>query len=134
MKWTDELKDMVAAMLRDGLSSSEIGAAVGVSKESIISAVRRFDELRAIGFIRPPGGQKGPNAKERRKQIIREGSVGKMAAGIGYMVRVPASVIEQRRAEMMRVIDGRDTTAVLMGDPPRRDPRRTWAPHLAGDQ
>lgn len=127
VRWTEELKDHVAAMLRDGLSHGTIAMKMGMKKNQVSGAIFRDKTLLHISRTResvPVNQNGGRNAEVRAK--IKEQA--------GVIAISHAEHARARHAEMRRVIDNRDTTAVLMGDPPRRDPRRTWAPHLAGDQ
>lgn len=75
------------------------------------------------------------NHVERKRQAVREGAAAKIAAGFRNDMtgRIRPQDLEARYADMARVVDDRDYTGILMGDPPRHDPRRTWAPHLAGE-
>lgn len=48
--YTDEEVDLIADLLKDGLSASKIAGEVGRSKSAIIGKVDRHPRLRAIGF------------------------------------------------------------------------------------
>ena len=48
--YTEEEVDLIAALLKDGLSARKIAAEVGRSKSAIIGKVDRHPRLRAIGF------------------------------------------------------------------------------------
>lgn len=52
IEWTDGLKSKVAFPLKRGLSASQIGKRMDVSRNAIISIVNRDDALRDIGFTR----------------------------------------------------------------------------------
>lgn len=57
-KWTDDDIAKVATLLKQGLSASQIGYAMEVSRNCVISIVHRNASLRGIGFMpqneRPP--------------------------------------------------------------------------------
>lgn len=70
----------------------------------------------------------------RARKIIKEGSAGRQAAGLGFASgdNRPSGDVAARFAEIPRH-DERDLTGQVFGDPPPRDNRRAaWAPHLAG--
>ena len=116
MNWTKEHIEEIKEMRKRGMSYSEIGALYGVSRNAVQCVVRRRRE------------------STKTRAMIKEGAAAKIAAGFRNDMtgRPRPQDLEARYADMARVIDGRDHTGQLMGDPPRHDPRRTWAPHLAG--
>lgn len=67
----------------------------------------------------------------RRQDDFRDVSASRKASGISFAGRIPPADVEARMAEIPD--EQRDLTGQMFGDPPPRDPRRTWAPHLAGD-
>lgn len=80
MMWTDELKDQVAAMLRKGLTASQIAARLeGVSRNAVVGVVNRDRRLKEIGFKRSPGPQNTGRkrdlsiAAKRRRGAVRGG-------------------------------------------------------------
>lgn len=82
MMWTDELKDQVAAMLRKGLTASQIAARLeGVSRNAVVGVVNRDRRLKEIGFKRSPGPQNTGRkrdlsiAAKRRRGAVRGGKV-----------------------------------------------------------
>lgn len=52
-KWTDEDIERVATLLRKGLSASQIGYVLNVSRNAVISIVHRSKYLSGIGFMLP---------------------------------------------------------------------------------
>lgn len=67
----------------------------------------------------------------RMQAELIEAAASRRAAGISSAGKVPTAECEARMAEIPD--EQRDLTGRMFGDPPPRDPRRTWAPHLAGD-
>lgn len=50
--WTDQEKQQIAKLLRQGKSAREIGHLFGRSKSAVISLVNRDPVLKAIGLSR----------------------------------------------------------------------------------
>lgn len=59
MKWTDELDNRVACLLRAKKTASEIGAAMGITRNAVIGRVARCAMLKEIGFARKSGDSLG---------------------------------------------------------------------------
>lgn len=57
--WTEQDRARIGAFLMDGLSASQIGNEMGVTRNAIIGLVHRDKNLRAIGFARKGGGNNG---------------------------------------------------------------------------
>ena len=54
-EWTDEKKEKVAALLKEGFSASVIGDELGVTRNAIIGLVNREQTLLNVGFKRISG-------------------------------------------------------------------------------
>ena len=50
--WTDQEKQQIAKLLKQGKHAREIGALFGRSKSAVISLIHREPELKAIGLPR----------------------------------------------------------------------------------
>lgn len=57
--WTQDAVNTVAAMLENGATASQIGAALDVTRNAVIGKVARDKRLRAIGFSKSPGFKPG---------------------------------------------------------------------------
>lgn len=68
--WTPEQDDRIKECLHHGMSASQIGAELGVSRNSIIGRVGRNKELAQIGFARKSGwpGQRVETLKKRKSR------------------------------------------------------------------
>lgn len=68
--WTPEQDSRLSDLLRGGMSASQIGAEMGVSRSAIVGRVSRNKELKAIGFARAPGwpGQRVETLKKRKSR------------------------------------------------------------------
>ena len=56
MNWTDEIKEQIAEMLREGLTASQIATRIGgVTRNAVIGVIHRDKRLKAIGFKRSKG-------------------------------------------------------------------------------
>lgn len=62
--WTEDRRRIVAKLLRDGKSASEIGTHLGVSRNAVIGIVKRDPILRDIGFERSRG------ANQRSRSVV----------------------------------------------------------------
>lgn len=71
MNWTDEIKEQIAEMLREGLTASQIAARIGgVSRNAVIGVVHRDKRLKAIGFKRSMNENGGvTEARARRVSV-----------------------------------------------------------------
>jgi hypothetical protein len=120
--WTEEEIDRVASMMKEGMSTTQIGAALGYSRNAITGIVGRTHRLKRIGFAR-----RGPTPRNvapinltrsqiRQREDERAMSEAKQAAGIRYLgPRTSIEDIEARLAEIPA--DTRSLTARLFGDP-----------------
>lgn len=123
MTWTEERISEIFELRKEGLSYGEISARLGVSRDAVLGAVRR----RRLATEQ----QETPlNSNQRKWLEIRGGF--RRQAGIRNSTKLAAEDLAPRFAEIPE--EDRDLTGQLMGDPPRHDPRRTWAPHLAREQ
>lgn len=68
--WTPEQDNLLADLLAEGKSASQIGAELGVSRNAVIGRVSRNPDLAKIGFARSPGKQ-GPKSKKSDKPRAR---------------------------------------------------------------
>lgn len=68
--WTPEQDDRIKECLHHGMSASQIGAELGVSRNAIIGRVGRNKELAQIGFARKSGwpGQRVETLKKRKSR------------------------------------------------------------------
>jgi GcrA cell cycle regulator len=68
--WTPEQDARLSDLLREGMSASQIGAELGVSRNAIIGRVGRNKELAQIGFARKSGwpGQRVSELKKRKSR------------------------------------------------------------------
>lgn len=68
--WTPEQDARLSDLLREGMSASQIGAELGVSRNAIIGRVGRNKELAQIGFARSPGnpGKRVAELKNRKSR------------------------------------------------------------------
>ena len=68
--WTPEQDDRIKECLHHGMSASQIGAELGVSRNAIIGRVGRNKELSQIGFVRSPGnpGRRVEALKKRKSR------------------------------------------------------------------
>jgi GcrA cell cycle regulator len=73
MKWTPEQDNRIAELLRAKKTASEIGAEMGVTRNSIIGRVARCKMLKAIGFERAPSEKTtdGPRRSRRRLASVK---------------------------------------------------------------
>lgn len=60
--WTEERRDVVATLLREGLSASEIGSRLSVSRNAVIGVIHRDSRLSEIGLAGSVGGARTPKA------------------------------------------------------------------------
>ena len=123
MRWTDRDKQRIAAMLRDKLTASEIGAYFGVSKRAIIGIVGRTPELSEIGYRHRAGAKNKPansSSKPKRKPSVRllvQNLVHKKASRSKDKPFVDPTVaddLEPRRVTLME-LDWRDCRWVVEG-------------------
>jgi GcrA cell cycle regulator len=56
-RWTDEIVDHVASLLKIGATGSQIANEIGVSRSAVISKVNRNKRLNDIGFCQQNGPQ-----------------------------------------------------------------------------
>lgn len=78
MKWTPELDNRIADLLRAKKTASQIGAEMGVSRNAIIGRVTRCAMLRQIGFARKARQHRLPSisvAATRKQGGVRGGKV-----------------------------------------------------------
>lgn len=64
--WSDENKAIVADLLKAGKSASEIGKAIGVTRNAIVGIVSRDAILAAIGFARSANRDKARKPRVRK--------------------------------------------------------------------
>ena len=71
--WTPEKDELLAKLLRDGLSASQIAAQFNVSRNAVIGRVHRKRELAAIGFERglPHHRPKPKNGRVPTRKIAK---------------------------------------------------------------
>ncbi|WP_418459795.1 GcrA family cell cycle regulator [Brucella intermedia] len=60
--WTEERRNAVAAFLQEGLSASEIGSRLSVSRNAVIGVIHRDSRLSEIGLAGTVGGARTPKA------------------------------------------------------------------------
>ncbi|WP_043062121.1 GcrA family cell cycle regulator [Brucella anthropi] len=60
--WTEERRNVVASLLREGLSASEIGSRLSVSRNAVIGVIHRDSRLSEIGLAGSVGGARTPKA------------------------------------------------------------------------
>lgn len=102
--WKESQCLQVAGYLREGMSASQIGGRMGMSRHAIVSAVHRFPMLRAIGFARAKT-EKMTNEERllrRREQsrIYRERAAAAKSNVIKFpRVKRPAQVVEAAPAQ-----------------------------------
>lgn len=65
--WQPDEDDRIAGMLRDKWTATQIGKAMGVSRNAIIGRVNRSKRLKAIGFWKKPGVPSVEKARSVRK-------------------------------------------------------------------
>jgi hypothetical protein len=94
--WPDEKKARVALLLKEGKTSREIGADLGVTRNSVIGIVRRNSDLSAIGFASRPGGQV-PKPKDEQQAYDREYLRAWRAKRKGVVIPFPAQKRPQQR-------------------------------------
>lgn len=60
--WTDDRKQVVAELLREGLSAGQMSKRLGISRNAIISVIHRDKMLSEIGLRAGLGGARKPKA------------------------------------------------------------------------
>lgn len=60
--WTDDRKQAVAELLREGLSAGQMSKRLGISRNAIISIIHRDKVLSEIGLRSGVGGARNPKA------------------------------------------------------------------------
>lgn len=60
--WTDDRKQAVAELLREGLSAGQMSKRLGISRNAIISVIHRDKVLSEIGLRSGTGGARKPKA------------------------------------------------------------------------
>lgn len=123
MRWTDRDKQRIAAMLRDKLTASEIGAYFGVSRNAIIGIVGRTPELSKIGYrhrAKSKPAKKDSSSKPKRRPSVRllvQNLVHKKASRSKDKPFVDPTVtadLEPRRITLME-LDWRDCRWIVEG-------------------
>lgn len=66
IRWTPEMDQHVAALLRDGKSGEQIGIAMGISRRMVAGRVYRCKMLADIGF----SGRPGPKVEDKPKRKV----------------------------------------------------------------
>lgn len=61
--WTDDRKQAVAELLREGLSAGQMSKRLGISRNAIISVIHRDKMLSEIGLRAGVGGARKPKAE-----------------------------------------------------------------------
>ena len=61
--WTDDRKQAVAQLLREGLSAGQMSKRLGISRNAIISVIHRDKMLSEIGLRAGVGGARKPKAE-----------------------------------------------------------------------
>ncbi|MEE9923106.1 MAG: hypothetical protein PBV01_24550 [Brucella anthropi] len=61
--WTDDRKQVVAELLREGLSAGQMSKRLGISRNAIISVIHRDKMLSEIGLRSGVGGARKPKAE-----------------------------------------------------------------------
>ncbi|MRN51169.1 hypothetical protein GJU94_15275 [Brucella sp. 10RB9214] len=61
--WTDDRKQVVAELLREGLSAGQMSKRLGISRNAIISVIHRDKMLSEIGLRAGVGGARKPKAE-----------------------------------------------------------------------
>jgi len=61
--WTDDRKQVVAELLREGLSAGQMSKRLGISRNAIISIIHRDKMLSEIGLRSGVGGARKPKAE-----------------------------------------------------------------------
>lgn len=61
--WTDDRKQAVAELLREGLSAGQMSKRLGISRNAIISVIHRDKMLSEIGLRSGVGGARKPKAE-----------------------------------------------------------------------
>lgn len=61
--WTDDRKQVVAELLREGLSAGQMSKRLGISRNAIISVIHRDKTLSEIGLRAGVGGARKPKAE-----------------------------------------------------------------------
>lgn len=120
-KWTDEEKQVIADLLKKNYSASQIGAAVGKTRNSIIGIVTRDETLRNIGFSRktkPPEQRKIRTFSGPRPQRAAPPKRKKIA---GYSVKLVKKAEVVDSIESPRMVDLMDLRSDMchypIGDP-----------------
>lgn len=74
-RWTQEERDAIATMMRDGLSATQIGDEFGVSRRTIIGLAYRDKQLKQIGFAGSRGrtGPRRTQTPRRQTPAVRKG-------------------------------------------------------------
>lgn len=91
-RWTKAAKAQLAEMLEQGLSASEIGARLDISRNAVIGAVHRDPALRTIGLRGKPGNASGgrvpyPKPEPKPASTDRE----RRAAGVSCVIDAGAT-------------------------------------------
>ena len=111
-RWTQEERDAIATMMRNGLSATQIGDEFGVSRRTIIGLAYRDKQLKQIGFAGSRGrtGRRGPQ-KPRKPATVSVSRKGKVTSNPAWRM--------QRKAKLRVVKPAIDRTVF-------------GAPHVAG--
>lgn len=87
MHWTPEADNEVARLMFEGLSATQIGDRMGVSRNAVIGRVHRHRERFGTGFAR----KKLPRDKSARKPVVKQAPV-RAAAAAAIAVTPPVPV------------------------------------------
>ena len=106
--WTEEASEQLRQLWADGLTCSQIGDRLGVSRSAIIGRARRMNlEYRALGFNRA--------AFEEKKRAIANGTYVPRPRQKRYPKTTTADRIKQRiNREEAAIIRARDLTCEVV--------------------
>lgn len=63
VKWTPTMDAQVLKMLKDKCTASQIGTALGVTRNAVIGRVNRAKKLKKVGFFRASGNDRAKTVK-----------------------------------------------------------------------